>query len=79
MMHLKNETLKSITNVCGMLAHCWESKEVVVLTYQKLVIVFQKFPHLKLDLTSDHGTIPFMDMLEINNNQVSYLQQLELC
>jgi len=38
-MHLNNETLKSITNVCGMLAHCWESKEVVVLAYQKLVVI----------------------------------------
>jgi hypothetical protein len=66
-MHLNNETLKSITNVCGMLAHCWESKEVVVLAYQKLVVIFQKFPNLKLDITNDHGIILFMDMLDINN------------
>jgi hypothetical protein len=72
-MHLNNETLKSITNVCGMLAHCWESKKVVVSAYQKLVVVFKKFPHLKSDIFSDHGIIPFMDMLEISNSQINKL------
>jgi len=47
----------------------------MVSVYQILVATFQKFPHLKLDLTGHHGIIPFMDMLEIDNSQVSYLQQ----
>jgi hypothetical protein len=47
-----------------------ESEEVVVAACQKLVVVFQKFPHLKSDLISHHGIIPFMDMLEINNSRV---------
>jgi len=58
-MHLNNETLKFITNVYGMLAHCWESKEVVVSTYQKLVNTFQNFPHLKLDLNQSPWDHPF--------------------
>jgi hypothetical protein len=57
-----------------MLAHYWEL-EVVVSTYQKLVGIFQNFPHLKSNLTNQHGIIFFMDMLEINNSQINYLQQ----
>jgi hypothetical protein len=41
----------------------------------KIGCCISKFPHLKLDLTGHHGIIPFMDMLNINNSQVSYLQQ----
>ncbi|KAL2634846.1 hypothetical protein R1flu_006325 [Riccia fluitans] len=47
-----------------------ESEESVVLACQKLVAIFREHPKQKGHLISQHGIIPLMDMLDVNNNRV---------
>ncbi|KAG6553054.1 hypothetical protein Mapa_005391 [Marchantia paleacea] len=47
-----------------------EPEESIISACQNLVTIFRDYPEQKAHLISQHGIIPLMDMLEVNNNRV---------
>lgn len=47
-----------------------EPEEAVISACQKLVAIFQEYPEQRAHLISQHGFIPLVEMLDVNNNRV---------
>ncbi|XP_024545433.1 MAP3K epsilon protein kinase 1 isoform X1 [Selaginella moellendorffii] len=60
-----------VTRLIGLLKP-EEPEEAIVSTCQKLVSVFREFPEQKSHLILQHGIMPLLEMLEVNNNRVMH-------
>lgn len=58
-----------ITRLVGLLKP-EESEDSIIKACQRLVSIFREHPELKAQWISQHGIMPFMEMLEMKNNRV---------
>ncbi|KAJ7536364.1 hypothetical protein O6H91_12G066000 [Diphasiastrum complanatum] len=60
-----------VTRLIGLLKP-EESEEIVITACQKLISICRELPEQRTHLISQHGVMPILEMLELNNNRIVY-------